>query len=96
MIQPAIVIDQRDNVATVLRPLAQGESIEIEVAGRLETVQALQPIPFGHKIALAELEAGEAVMKYGEVIGLATKVIEKGEHVHTHNVREPRAGAGPR
>lgn len=94
MIQPAIVIDQRDNVATVLRPLAHGESIELEVGGRPETVQALQTIPFGHKIALVRLEVGEAVTKYGEVIGLATKAIEKGEHVHTHNAVGPKTGAG--
>lgn len=96
MTQPAIVIEPRDNVATLLRLLTPGECIELEVGGRPETVQALQAIPFGHKIALARLEQGEAVLKYGEVIGLATRAIEKGEHVHTHNVVGPEAGAGSR
>ena len=30
---------------------------------------------------------GEYVIKYGEVIGVATKNIGVGEHVHVHNVK---------
>ena len=39
---------------------------------------ALEPvgdIPAGHKIAINDINAGEAVIKYGEVIGRATKDI---------------------
>jgi len=86
MPQAVIVVDQRDNVATALRPLDQGESVEVEVSGSTETIQALQPIPFGHKIALAGLEKGDEVRKYGEVIGSATQKIARGQHVHVHNV----------
>jgi altronate dehydratase small subunit len=85
-----IVVDQRDNVATALRPLRRGESAEAQAGGRMETVIAQEDIPFGHKIALANLRKGEAVVKYGEVIGLATQRITKGEHVHIHNVEGPR------
>jgi altronate dehydratase small subunit len=46
----------------------------------------LQPIPFGHKIALVDIEADQPVIKYGEVIGLATEKIARGQHVHVHNV----------
>jgi len=49
----------------------------------------LQPIAFGHKIALVDLEPGEQVLKYGEVMGLATQKIAKGQHVHVHNVKGP-------
>ena len=44
-------------------------------------------IPAGHKYALTHIGKGEAVIKYGEIIGRATQDIEKGEWVHTHNVR---------
>ena len=44
-------------------------------------------IPAGHKIALTDINAGEAVIKYGHRIGYATKDIAKGEWVHTHNVK---------
>ena len=86
MSQAVIVVDQRDNVATALRLLQQGEPVEVEVTGRPETVRALKGIPFGHKIALVDIEAEQPVIKYGEVIGLATEKIARGQHVHVHNV----------
>ena len=44
-------------------------------------------VPRGHKLALRDIAAGEAVVKYGFPIGLATVDIAAGEHVHSHNVR---------
>ena len=46
-----------------------------------------ETIPAGHKYALKHICAGEAVIKYGEIIGRATQDIREGEWVHTHNVR---------
>ncbi len=43
-------------------------------------------IPAGHKFALRPISEGEYVIKYGEVIGRATKNIAEGEWVHTHNL----------
>ncbi len=40
----------------------------------------------GHKYALCEIKSGENIIKYGFPIGHATKDIQKGEHVHTHNM----------
>lgn len=40
----------------------------------------------GHKIALKAITVGEAILKYGQVIGHATRPIEAGEHVHSHNL----------
>jgi len=38
------------------------------------------------------VKQGDAVFKYGEFIGDATRAIEPGEHVHIHNIesRETR------
>ena len=44
-------------------------------------------IPNGHKYALSDIPAGGCVIKYGEVIGRATRDIAKGEWVHTHNLK---------
>lgn len=44
-------------------------------------------IPAGHKIALKDIKKGEEVIKYGVVIGKATKDIKKDEWVHTHNLK---------
>ena len=44
-------------------------------------------IPAGHKQALRDIAQGDFVIKYGQIIGRATKDIKAGEWVHTHNVR---------
>ncbi len=44
-------------------------------------------IPAGHKYALTAIPAGGEVIKYGAVIGRATRPIAPGEWVHTHNLR---------
>ena len=41
----------------------------------------------GHKYALRKIKSGENIIKYGFPIGHATRDIEIGEHVHTHNVK---------
>ena len=58
-------------------------------------------IPAGHKIAVADIAAGEPIIKYGQIIGFAASAIQPGEHVHTHNVtlsgftRKTAIGADP-
>ena len=86
MLHDILVVDAKDNVATALRPFEKGESLEIEVGNSTLEVTVLQPIRFGHKIALVDIEAEQPVIKYGEVIGLATEKIARGQHVHVHNV----------
>ena len=93
MQEKAILIDKKDNVATALRQLGKGDSIPIAVEDRSVSVVLLQDISFGHKFALTDIQQGDAIIKYGEVIGLATKPIRQGEHVHVHNV-ESQKGRG--
>lgn len=38
-----------------------------------------QTIPYGHKIALRDIQEGEQIIKYGFPIGRAKKDIKKGE-----------------
>jgi altronate dehydratase len=52
-------------------------------------VEARDPIPSGHKMALHALAAGAIVCKYGQPIGVAVRDIAAGEHVHTHNLALP-------
>ncbi len=49
-------------------------------------VVATQSIDMGHKMAIRNLFAGEAVRKYGQLIGFAKCEIRAGEHVHVHNL----------
>ncbi|MBK7473679.1 MAG: hypothetical protein IPI73_26630 [Betaproteobacteria bacterium] len=46
-----------------------------------------------HKIALADLAAGTAVIKYGQCIGQTTAPVRQGGWVHVHNLRSRRAQA---
>ena len=84
----AIQIDGKDNVATVTSDVEDGETVEVlspngEAIGR---PGSLGPVPFGHKLALVDFEKGDRVIKYGEVIGVASRGIVVGEWVHVHNV----------
>lgn len=81
-----IVIDKNDNVATASRQLKQGDFIQVEIEDYVVDITLSETIPFGHKFALKDIKPGEPIIKFGEVIGLATRKIIKGEHVHIHNV----------
>jgi altronate dehydratase small subunit len=81
---PAIVIDVSDSVATAIADHGGG-AIDL-IGARRGRIEA-QPVPAGHKLALRAIAADEAVVKYGAVIGLATRAIAAGEHVHLHNCR---------
>jgi altronate dehydratase len=85
-VKSALVISDRDNVATALEPLEPGRHIEILNGA----VTVIEPIPSGHKVALRAIAAGSAVIKYGSPIGLASADIQPGAHVHTHNLSSSR------
>ncbi len=81
--QTVIRIHEKDNVAVALTPLDAGQLVQIGV----KTVALTQEIPAGHKFALEEIQANCEVIKYGNSIGKATKLIHTGEWVHTHNLK---------
>ena len=92
--RPALLLlDPRDTVAVALAPLSPGTAVTVSRGGETVRLAVGALIPFGHKIAVAPMDAGGPVVKYGEVIGVATRPIRPGEHVHVHNVRSDRAGA---
>ena len=87
-----------DNVAVALEPLKAGEVVETSAG----TVTLREDIPQGHKLALTDIPAGAAVVKYGFPIGHATQTIHVGDWVHSHDLatslgvhRRPDAISGP-
>ena len=48
----------------------------------------------GHKLAARAIADGETVFKGGVPIGVATRSIASGEHVHSHNLRSRFIQAG--
>ena len=57
---------------------------------RTITVDAVQAIPIGHKVALKDMEVGDTVVKYGVDMGKVVVPIKKGEHAHVHNIKTKR------
>jgi altronate dehydratase small subunit len=86
----AIVMKPSDNVCTVLEEIQPPADVTADIGGEIVTVKVIEKISFGHKFALRTIRNGEPIIKYGEVIGLATKEILQGAHVHVHNLESCR------
>jgi altronate hydrolase len=78
----AVFLHPNDNVAVASRGLAEGA----EVAAGPHTVTLSEPVKLGHKLALVAIGRGGPVVKYGQIIGFATRDIEPGQWVHVHNL----------
>lgn len=80
------VVESEDNVATFIREVEEGETVDVPIGEEARTITVTEDIPFGHKIALEDIGQGETVYKYGLSIGYASRDIEAGDWIHTHNV----------
>ena len=87
------VVESADNVATALRDISAGETVTVDRIDSEVTVDVVDDVEFGHKLALEDIPEGEEVTKYGKSIGNATEDIAAGEWVHVHNV-ESNYGRG--
>ena len=85
-----MVMNKKDNVATAVVGLFQGDIIEVKVADKRISFELLDKIPFGHKVALKDIAANSEVLKYGQVIGMTNKDVKQGQHVHVHNTDSKR------
>lgn len=76
-------IDARDNVAVALDNLQAGTIIDQEDLSLTLTSDIGQ----AHKVALADIQDGEDIIKYGQPIGHATVPISKGGRVDESNTK---------
>ena len=90
MAKIGIMMNNLDNVVTVLEDVKEGEVIEYKIGEERYFVKTKQAIPKGHKVAVKPIKKGEEVIKYGVPIGRAKFNIDIGEYVHIHNVRSLR------
>ena len=81
-------INPADNVVVAIQPLSAGAVIEVD--GKQITV--LEDIPAGHKIAIADIKAGENVIKYGFPIGHAREDKQAGAWMNENNIKTNLAG----
>jgi altronate hydrolase len=80
--QLAVHLRPEDNIAVATRNVPAG--IEVQINGSV--VKTSDRVGMGHKIAVRPIRKGDAVTKYGQVIGFAGADIPAGAHVHVHNV----------
>lgn len=89
----AVVLSSLDNLATALRHLKTGEQVRFKVDGADCELQMTTDVALCHKFTICDVNAGDLVHKYGEVIGAATADIPSGAHAHVHNIRSLRASS---
>ena len=86
----ALLMKLNDDVATVLAEVSAGDVVAIRFNQEYFDLQAKEKIPRGHKIALRCIDPDNIVRKYGQTIGIASKSIQPGDHVHVHNLESCR------
>ena len=86
----AIVINEKDNVATLISDVKAGDSVIVRMGNKEDKMTVKNDIKFGHKFAIRLIAEGDEIIKYGEVIGRATASITVGEHAHIHNIESMR------
>jgi len=78
--QLTIRLNKSDNVVVARTDIAAGTEIAEE------KITCRDKIGFGHKVAVSAIKSGQPVIKYGQIIGFASKDVQPGEHVHSHNL----------
>ena len=88
----AVAHEPSDDVAVAIADVAAGDEVTVVFlsSDRVRRVSSQSDVPYGHKIALTDRAAGEAVIEYGVQIGVAVAPIAAGDYVHTHNLKSAR------
>jgi galactarate dehydratase len=83
-----IRVSSRDNVAIVVKEggLPAGSRFA-------DGLVLAEPVPFGHKLALTDIDEGAPVFRYGVIIGFAKRAIARGTWVHEGLLDAPAAPA---
>lgn len=76
-----IQIDPIDNAAIVTEAAKAGEVIN--------NLTLLSDIPQGHKVALKDMKRGDAVLRYGVVLGYLLQDVKKGMWINEHMLALP-------
>lgn len=86
MLELVVIAHEDDTVATTVKNLKKGETIDFNILNNKRSVKLNHDIPFGHKFAIENIKKDEEIFKYGEAIGIATEQINIGDYVHVHNL----------
>ena len=83
-----IRINPADTVIVCLRPMHQGEIIEVDH----QQITLLEDVPMGHKVLIRDTRKGEGIIKYGYPIGHACQDLKAGQWVNEHNLATNLSG----
>ena len=88
----ALMHEPGDDVAVAIADLSKGTQVRmVTIEGEeVGTLRVIEDIPLGHKFATRDIAQGKEVIKYGRMIGKATRAIPRGAHAHTHNIKSVR------
>ncbi|MFX0080795.1 MAG: UxaA family hydrolase [Candidatus Hodarchaeota archaeon] len=78
-----IIIDSKDNCATALEDIPQDANVNLKD----KSIKTNHKISLGHKFAINNIEKDDYIIKYGEIVGIATENINEGDWIHTHNIK---------
>lgn len=81
-----IQVDERDNVAIIANEDGLPQGTELDNGIKLK-----EAVPMGHKVALVDLEKGQPIRRYNQVIGYATESLPAGSWIHQFRVELPVA-----
>jgi galactarate dehydratase len=89
IVQPLYIqVHERDNVAIIVNPegLPAGSSFP-------NGLTLIDRIPQSHKVALRDLDQGDPILRYGQIIGHASRPLKAGSWVHEDAVELHRPPA---
>jgi len=81
-----IKVHDADNVAIVVNNQGLPAGTRFD-----DGLQLIEHVPQGHKVALSDISQGGAILRYGEVIGLALRPIAQGSWIEESLVALPEA-----
>jgi (2R)-sulfolactate sulfo-lyase subunit alpha len=81
-----------DDVGVAVEDLKAGSAVSaVTLEGEpVGSVELVDDVPLGHKVAMRDLARGKDVIEYGRVIGITSQAARRGSHVHTHNLKSKR------
>lgn len=85
---PLLQLHSDDNVAVVTEFVSKNTSL----VWNQRAMEIAADIPPGHKLAIHDIPKGDAIRKFGQVIGYSSCDIRMGQWVHVHNVVASRPG----
>jgi galactarate dehydratase len=77
-------VNPQDNVAVVVNEGGLPTGTQFDSG-----LELMEDIPEAHKVALANIQAGAPILRYGSVIGYATEPIARGSWVHEERMSLP-------